>query len=143
LLVRWQSHQNDFTNWPVSDFWNGTVRFFVGQYQEASKSFELVLQLDPAADESRALAIGCDWEIGETNKAITLAKGFKNPDARWAKWAAAKAELESGNVSNATVQFAFLAKNIPAMFFLPKQESQFWRKTDWDLFNKLVKTEKP
>jgi hypothetical protein len=138
----WQTHQNEFTNWPTSEFWDGVNQINSHQYREAAKSFDTVLQVDPTADTSRAFAIACDWEIGETNKAITLAKEFKNPDARWAKWATAKAELESGIVSNATVQLVFITTNFPTMIALPKQGWDMWRKVDWQLFNKLTTTTK-
>lgn len=139
----WQSNQSDYTNWPVAELQRGLEQFASVHYSEAAESFARVLQIDLAADMSRALAVVCNWEIGETNMAVTLAKEFKNPDARWAKLAAVKAELGSGNISNATVQLAFFATNFPTFSMLPKEGMHAWRKIDWELFNKLTRTEKP
>ena len=92
---------------------------------------------------SRAYTIACYWETGQTNRAAVLAKGFKTPSARWAQWAAAKAELESGNVSNATVHFFNITANFPFMEGLPVQGNDVFKNIDWELFNKLKATEKP
>jgi tetratricopeptide (TPR) repeat protein len=89
----WRTHENDYTNWPLSEINQGFNEANNGRYSEAAMSFQQVLKLDPSADMSRALAIGSYLEIGETNKAAELAKGFKEPTARWAQWASAKREL--------------------------------------------------
>jgi hypothetical protein len=139
----WKTNQNTWTNWPLSEFNHGSSEFSMVHYSEAAKSFTEVLRLDPTADMSRAYAIACYLEIGETNKAINLAKEFKNPSTRWAQWASAKAELEAGNISNATVHLAAISTNFPTMDTLPKQGYDVWRKVDWQLFNKLTTTTKP
>lgn len=82
--------------------------------------------------------------MGETNKMAELANQFKQPDARWAQWASAFAELQNGNVSNATVRFADLTKKQPTMaLFLPVENYSAWNKLDWQLFHKLTSSEKP
>ena len=131
-------HQSEYTNWPYAEFTNGSRQFSVGNYSAAAKSFEQVLKLDPAADITRAIAIACYWEISETNKAISSAKDFKNPSERWAQWASAKAELEAGSVSNATLHLANLYTNYPTMLLRIRQGEHIWRKVDWELFNQNV-----
>jgi hypothetical protein len=109
--------------------------------------FEAVVKLDPSADESRALAISSWSELGETNKVAALAKGFKLtgfklPTARWAEMAAVKVKLETGNVSNATVRFADFTRQNPMMSGLLGEGSHAWRRIDWQLFDKLISSEK-
>jgi hypothetical protein len=143
IKLWWETHQNTWTNWPLSEFNRGSSEFSMVHYSEAAKSFVHVLQIDPTADMSRAYAIACYWETGETNKAIILAKEFKDPSTRWAQWAVAIAELETGNISNATVHLAAISTNFPTMDALPKQGYDVWKKINWQLFNKLTTTTKP
>jgi hypothetical protein len=107
-------------------------------YSESALLFEQVVDIDPEAGISRALAIACNLELGDTNKATRLAKGFKDPIFRWAKWVTAKAELESGAISNATFIAANLTTNFPSMRMLPDRGSHIWRKLDWNLFEQLT-----
>src|SRR6185369_4766809 len=79
----WHSHKNDYTNWPFSEFDHGCDALSKGSFREGAKSFQHVLNLDPSADVSRALAITCYLETGDTNKSAELSKGFKPPTARW------------------------------------------------------------
>jgi len=137
----WQSHKHEYTNWPFSEFDSGLVEFSKGRYADAAKSFQLVLKLDPSADLSRAVAISSYCELGETNQALELAKGFKDPTARWAQWASAITDLHTGNTSNATVRLADLTRKCPTMFILPKKGAFLWRKIDWQLFDSLTSTE--
>ena len=132
----WEIHQSEYTNWPYSELNQGLVKLLVMQTSEAAKSFEEVLKLDPAADMSRAFAITCYWETGETNKALTLAKEFKDTSGRWVRLASAKAELETGNVTNATLQLANLYTNYPTMLAKRFIQEGFpvWRKVNWELF---------
>jgi len=139
----WHSHKNDYTNWPFSEFDHGCDALSKGSFREGAKSFQHVLNLDPSADVSRALAITCYLETGDTNKSAELSKGFKPPTARWAQWASAMADLETGSVSNATVKFANLTKSNPMMIILPHEGDSFWRRLDWPLFYKLTSAEKP
>ncbi len=109
-------------------------------YQEAVDAFGQVLELDPAADMSRAYTIACRWEIGQTNQAASLAKEFKNPSAKWAQWAQwanAKSELESGSISNATVRFHGISINFPTLGQLPNRNCHIDRKIDWKLLDQL------
>jgi hypothetical protein len=138
IMTWWHSHQNGYTNWPIAEFNNGLNDIAVGNYSHGFQSFQKVLEIDTLADKSRALAILCGSEIGDTNKVEELTKGFKQPDARWAQWAAAIAELQNGSVSNATVRFAALKKKQPTMIFLPDKQIPFWRNIDWQLFHKLI-----
>jgi outer membrane protein assembly factor BamD (BamD/ComL family) len=138
----WSSHQNEYTNWPTDEFNAGWNSFLVkGDYSHALSSFLKVMVVDPTADQSRALAIACCFETGQTNKASELAKDFRLSDGRWSKWAAALAELKTGNFSNATVQFADLTKKQPTLFILPDEGAGAWRGIDWQLFRKLVSPE--
>ena len=139
----WHLHGNEYTNWPVSGFDRGLDEWGKGNVSEAGKCFEEILKLDPSADMSRALEISLRLKMGETNKAVELAKGFKSPTARWAQWASSCIELETGSVSNATVQFADFTRKNPTMgSFFPKEENAYWSKMDWQLFHKLISGEK-
>ena len=139
----WRSHENEYTNWPFAGYAQGLDDAMHGNYLSAAKRLEEVVKLDPGADMSRAVAIVSWLEIGETNKAAVFAKAFNLPTARWAKWAKAKLELETGNVTNATVQFVDLTKENPTMEpYLPTEGVRFWRKMDWPLFHKLLSSEK-
>jgi tetratricopeptide (TPR) repeat protein len=136
----WETHQNAYTNWPYAEFLEGADQFSQTHYSSAANFFEQVLKIDPTADMSRALATGCYWEIGDTNKAILLAKDFKNSSGRWAQWAAIKAEMETGKITNATLQLVNLYTNYPTMLGRDLIINKFpiWRKTDWQLFNQNV-----
>ena len=142
ILKWWFSHENEYTNWPFSEFGQGCVELNRGNFTDAAKLFQQVLKLDPSADKSRAFAIDSFIELGETNKAAELAKHFKDPAGRWKRWANAMTELNTGSVSNATVQFVNLTKNDPSMKPLPVEGPFGWRKIDWQLFHKLTSTEK-
>ncbi|MSU57356.1 MAG: hypothetical protein EXS35_04100 [Pedosphaera sp.] len=107
--------------------------------QRLPKSFDKVLRLDPAAGVSRAFCIACCLESGETNKAMALAKEFQDASTRWAQWAAAKTELEIGDVSNATVRLAFITTNFPTMGNRPQPGFDIWKKVDWQLFDRLTR----
>jgi hypothetical protein len=143
LQTWWRSHENEFTNWPISDFNDADNKFSRVQLAEAAKSFQKVLNLDPSADMSRALAIDCYLDVGDTNQALGLVKGFKDPTARWAQWAGILIELHMGSTSNATVRIADFAKQNPAFAQLPHEGFYVWRNLDWQLFNKMTATEKP
>jgi hypothetical protein len=117
--------------------------FNATRYQQAAETFEEVLKLDSTADMSRAYAIACYWEMGQTNRARTLAKDFKNPSSRWAQWASAKADLEAGNISNATIRFFTITTNFPGMPQQPNQYYHVYRNIDWQLFNRLKEAKSP
>jgi len=139
----WHSRETGYTNWPFSSYKQGYAEFMSGKFADAARSFQEVLKVDPNADLSRALAIGSLVELGETNKAFDMAKGFNAPTGRWARWAEAKAELETGSVSNATVHFANLVRENPFLLLVPKEGLWFWRKIDWQSFHKLTSTRQP
>ena len=139
----WGSRASEYTNWPFSAFQSGFDHINRAQYAESAISFQEVLKLDPAADMSRALAIASYLEIGETNRALELAKGFKDGLARWAQWTGAMTDLHTGSVSNATVRFADLTRMNPTMTVLPKEDIVFWRRIDWQLFHTRLSSEKP
>jgi hypothetical protein len=139
----WRTHENEYTKWPSSELVQGINEINYGDFSDAAKTYQQILKIDPSADMTRAFAIGSCLNIGETNRAQELAKGFKESNARWAKWANALTELQTGSISNATVQFVDLTKNNPTMNALPKEGDLFWRKIDWQLFNKLSSTQKP
>ena len=143
ITAWWKDHRESYTNWPLAAMELGFHEFSSVHYPQAAEAFEQVLKLDSGADMSRALAIACYWETGQTNRAAMLAKEFKTPSARWAQWASAKAELEAGNVSNATVHFFSITTNFPSLGQLPVQGGDVFRHINWQLFNKLKATEKP
>ncbi len=137
IIGWWNSNQLSFTNWPFAAFEKAIHEISSVHYQQAADAFSQVIEIDPMADKSRAYAIACLWESGDTNQAIALAKDFKNSSARWAQWASAKAELESGSISNATVHFFSITTNFPTMEEMPNRNYHVYRKIDWMLFDKL------
>ena len=139
----WNLHKNEYTNWPFSEFDLGFDGFGMGRFAGAAGALRKVLTFDPSADMSRALAITSYFEQGETNQALELAKGFKNPTGRWAELAGAITELHTGNVSNATVRLVDFTRKNPTMKLLPKEGLTLWKKIDWQLFHKLAPSEKP
>ena len=143
IATWWQDHRDSYTNWPFAEFDHGYNTLNQDKYSEAVTSFEEVLKRDPSADMSRALVIGGYLQMGETNNAAQLAKAFKEPTARWAQWANALKDLQTGNASNATVRFVDLTKKHPTMLALPREDSPFWKKIDWQLFNKVIRTNAP
>jgi hypothetical protein len=143
IQIWWHSHENECTNWPISELKNALDKFTTSQFSEAANSFHKVLKLDPTADMSRAFAVGCDLELGETNKAAELIKAFKEPTARWAQWAGAMNELQTGSISNGTIRMADLARQNPVMLYLPHEGDYAWRKIDWQLYYKSISTGKP
>jgi hypothetical protein len=143
LMTWWKDRQAFYTTWPLATLERGFWEFSTLRYAQAAEAFEQVLKLDSGADMSRAYAIFCYWETGESNRAVTLAKEFKNTSARWAQWAAAKAELEAGSISNATVLFASIMTNVAKMDRLPARGSHVLRNIDWNLFDRLTGTNAP
>jgi hypothetical protein len=137
LEVWWHAHESEYTNWPLADFDLALSQLLSGN-SNAVTLFERVLKTDPKADMSRALLVSCLSDWGDTNRAATVAKQFDAPSGRWAKWAAARMQLAAGGVSNATVQFATLAKENPSMLFLPKEGVAGWSAIDWPLFRKIM-----
>jgi hypothetical protein len=99
----WETNKHSYTNWPYNDLLKGFDDLAATRYSGVAKSFDKVLNLDPAADMSRAFAVLCHRETGETNNAALLARQFKEPSARWAQLADIKVELETGSISNATL----------------------------------------
>jgi outer membrane protein assembly factor BamD (BamD/ComL family) len=138
----WRSHEDEYTNWPFAHLDRGMQEMSTGDFSKAAKSFEQVLIVDPSADMSRAFAIASFLALEKTDEATEIAKGFKDPTKRWAKWSGAVIELYTGSASNATVQFAELAKSNPTMSILPQQSSYYWRKIDWPVYLRLTSTEK-
>ena len=56
--------------------------------------------------------------------------------ARWAQAATAKAEIQTGNVSNGTVHLVTIATNYPSLLGSIRYHD-VWRKADWALFEQL------
>ena len=133
----WKHYHNSFTNWPLEILENASREFSSVHYRQAAEAFKQVLKLDSGADMSRAFAIACYLDTGLTNRATTLAKEFKHPSARWAQWTTAKAERETGNVSNETVRCLEITTNLHGMIYLTKNDSPFFRHVDLRIYDKL------
>jgi hypothetical protein len=73
------------------------------------------------------------------------AKQFNNPSGRWAQWAAVKSELETGNITNATLQLVNVYTNYPTMLArgFVREGFPIWRKVDWQLFNEKTAQANP
>lgn len=140
LLAWWLERRDRYANWPFSTLERGMKEFSAVRYPQAAEAFDQVIKLDAGADMSRAYAIACYSETRQTNRAAVLAKEFKAPSGRWAQWARAKADLEAGNISNATVSFFHISTNFPTMPTAPDPNYHTYRHIDWQLFNNLKGT---
>jgi hypothetical protein len=85
----------------------------------------------------------CYWQLGDSNRAMEMAKLFVYPSGYWAKLAAAKAELSEGNISNATFLLAKVTTDFPVSKSQVNEHIDAWRGIDWPLFHTLTKVPKP
>ena len=76
IVTWWKDHNDSYTNWPLSNFDSGLSALLRGDFGVAAKSFREVVNVDRAADMSRAFAIKSYCEIGDTNESTELSKGF-------------------------------------------------------------------
>ena len=132
----WEENKGSYTNWPYSECEQGDGAFSGGRYAEALGHFQEVLRVDPTADRTRALAVACAWEVGNTNTARALLAGFAIREGRWEQWAEAKSELATGSVERATLKFVEIATNYPTFHNSSYLDGRWdvLRQVDWKLF---------
>lgn len=139
----WKTNSILYTNWPYTSYDRAMGYFSSCRYDLALPEFETVLSGDSCADKSRALAIACALELGDTNKAENLRSAYTDKAGRWRKWANCRFVLSTGSVDAATRQFAELSREFPtfsdAAWIRPGQH--VLRLIDWTLFNDLKTNE--
>jgi hypothetical protein len=140
----WTDNKASYTNWPYALYSEGNGAFGACRYREALDKLNQVLEIDPGADRSRAMAIACAFEIGDTNGVQTLRPGFVQKNGRWDRWVQCREVLETGTVHAATEAFADLARAYPTF------KDSAWigkgnhvlRKVDWAAYDELMKPDK-
>ena len=135
----WSQNSVNYTNWPFQDFQKGVGDLSACHYQEALTNFENVLSVDPTADESRALAIACAVENGETLEAQKFNTNFAIRDGRWQQWAQAKLMLVT-NQEKGTEMLVSIASKFPTF---PQRSwiapgNNIFRQIDWNLYEKSM-----
>ena len=137
----WSENKSSYTNWPYPLYEDGNAAFSGCRYREALDKLTQLLQIDAAADRSRAMAIACAIEINATNEIETLQSGFAQKDGRWDRWAKCRMLLETGTVHAATEAFADLAKDYPTFKDSAwiRKGNDVLRKLDWNVYEELLK----
>jgi hypothetical protein len=140
LKTWWEGSSAQFTNWPYASFDKALIRFNARQYFGARLEFESIINSDPYADQSRALAIICAIETGDTNKIATLATNWKYPDGRWASFSKAKMNLSTGDVTQATIQLAEFAAKYRTLenWIAIRPGVHYLRQVDWPLYEQKL-----
>jgi len=100
-----------------------------------------VLAIDPTADRSRAIAVGCAIQIGDMSKAQQLNTNYALKGGRWQRWANGKNDVSHERHTARDRGICFYNKNIQlfqrlhgfhlVMTFLAD---------DWPLYSKLMQT---
>jgi hypothetical protein len=137
----WSENQSSYTNWPYGLHSQGIAAFSGCRYREALGNLTEVLKVDPGADRSRAMAIACALEVGDTNKVQALRSGFVQNGGRWDRWVQCRMVLETGTVHAATEAFADLAKAYPTFkdsAWISKGKHVL-RKVDWTAYEEMMK----
>ena len=136
----WIQNKMNYTNWPYDQYANADAAFRATHYEEALTNFEAVLTIDPNADKSRALAVGCAIEIGNMPKAQQLNTNYSLPGERWQRWANGKMMLATNGIQQGTEEFVSIAKKyqtFPAIAGIAPGNN-ILRQIDWDLYSKLM-----
>jgi hypothetical protein len=138
----WAKNSIYYTNWPYNQYLKAYEAFKSTHYEEALTNFESVLAIDPAADRSRALAVGCAIEIGNMPKAQQLNTNYATADGRWEHWAHCKMMLATNAIRQGTEEFVSLTKKNPtfAQISWIAEGNHILRQVDWTLYQKLMQT---
>ena len=136
----WARNSSKYTNWPVEHFRNALQEVASAHYQAALTNFEFVVAIDPTADKSRALAVGCAIEVGNMSKAQQLNTNFAIANGRWEHWARGKMMLATNAVRQGTEEFVSLAKKYPGFVGdgLIHEGNHVLRQVDWPLYRELM-----
>ena len=137
----WSENRSSFSNWPYALYSEANAVFRGCHYHEALSKYGQVIEVDPSADRSRAMAIACALEIGDTNRVQELQSGFVQKKGRWERWAQCRMLLETGTVHVATEAFATLAKDYPTFTDSAwiRKGNHVLRKLDWGVYEELLK----
>lgn len=139
----WAENKQAYTNWPYALYNQGNSTFGGCRYREALEIFRQLLKIDPAADRSRAMAIACAIEIGDTNQVPALRSGFVQAKGRWDKWVECRMLLETGTVQKATEAFVALSKEYPTFTDSAwvREGNHVLKKVDWKLFKEMMQSD--
>lgn len=136
----WISNEENYPSWPYDLYDEAMSHLASVRYSDALIPLEAIISLDDYADKSRALAIACALEIGDTERASTLGAAWKHPDGRWARWSKAITTLHGDDREEAAKQFAELAaefRTFPPRSFL-RQGNHLFRRLDWTAYNRKL-----
>jgi hypothetical protein len=138
----WAQNSTNYTNWPYDQYGKAYEAFKATHYKDALTNFLSVLAIDPAADESRALAVGCAIEIENIPMAQQLNTHYAIADGRWEHWAQGKMMLATNAIQQGTEEFVSLAKKYPPFVGTAwiSERSHIPRQVDWTLYQKLMQT---
>lgn len=137
----WEKSSSQYTNWPYATFEKGLGHLDATQYKDALREFGVIVASDGYADKSRALALACAIEIGDTNGVAVFSTGWKYPEGRWARWAKARLNISTGDVAQVTKQFAELAaecRTFPDAAVM-NPGNPLLRQVDWSLYSQTLK----
>jgi len=144
----WDEHGSSYTNWPYSSYDRALNYISKGRYAQALDQLKKIVEKYPRADKSRALALACACETGDTNTIHKLDSSWKFPKARWAEWARIKMSLSTGAVESATADLANLSlkyKSFTSKAYIAPG-NHIWHKINWERYSELLredKSEKP
>lgn len=139
----WKNRSSEYPRWPFEEYTAGVEAFGRANYPESSAWFDSVLQIDPSADKSRALAIASYCEMGELDRAKDLAKLFAEGSGRWKAWADAKLQLAEHQPTAATDALIEMLRGFPTFrqrAYLASR-TNVWSGVEWDRLEAAVTSE--
>jgi hypothetical protein len=89
----WNANRKNYNFWPKQIYYNAKSSFESGNYPNALRQFQEVIDFDNGSEKSKALAIACAMEIGNIDLANQLVSSFIYGNSRWQLWATAKIAL--------------------------------------------------
>ena len=141
LKAWWAGHGTSYTNWPYKTYDEAMSLVGACNYKGALPKLQEIVESDPRADKSRAIAIACACEIGDTNSVAKLNENWKFPKGRWREWAGIRINLSTGAVETATADLADLAekyKTFPAQAMM-SQGNHILRQIDWAKYADILR----
>jgi len=138
----WEQNSMNYTNWPYAQYAKADAAVRATRYKEALTNYEAVLAIDPTADRSRAIAVGCAIQIGDMSKAQQLNTNYALKGGRWQRWANGKMMLATNGIQQGTEEFVSITKKYPtfpaAAWISPGND--ILGQIDWPLYSKLMQT---
>jgi hypothetical protein len=140
----WKANRENYNDWPKQIYYNAKASFESGNYSDALKQFQKVIDFDNDSEKSKALAVACAIETGNKDLANQFISSFIYGDSRWQLWGRAKIALITEGALAATEKLADLSRKFPSF---PERayihrKAHIWRQIDWTLYDSLVRDEK-